>query len=171
VTPHPIADEPTTALDVTIQAQVLELMKGMVERLGASLVLVTHNLGVVARYAKRIYVMYAGRIVESGSCADIFAHPRHPYTVGLMRSVPRLDEQEGTKLVPIPGHDADHVRSLTHCAFLPRCPIASKVLPGAVAGPVAHGRPTLGRLRPGRGEGNGARDYRRRVRDRQGREA
>src|ERR1039457_7166403 len=96
-----IADEPTTALDVTIQAQVLELMKDMVERLDASLVLVTHNLGVVARYAKRIYIMYAGRIVETGTCKDIFANPRHPYTIGLLQSVPRLDEEEGTKLVPI----------------------------------------------------------------------
>jgi len=117
-----IADEPTTALDVTIQAQVLELMKDMVERLDASLVLVTHNLGVVARYAQRIYIMYAGRIVETGTCRDIFAHPRHPYTIGLLQSVPRLDEEEGTKLVPIPGATPTMFGESRHCAFLPRCP-------------------------------------------------
>jgi peptide/nickel transport system ATP-binding protein len=117
-----IADEPTTALDVTIQAQVLELMKDMVERLGASLVLVTHNLGVVARYAQRIYIMYAGRIVETGTCMDIFENPRHPYTIGLLRSVPRLDEEQGTKLVPIPGTMPTMFGESTHCAFLPRCP-------------------------------------------------
>jgi peptide/nickel transport system ATP-binding protein len=117
-----IADEPTTALDVTIQAQVLELMKDMVDRLGASLVLVTHNLGVVARYAQRVYIMYAGRIVETGTCLDIFDHPRHPYTIGLLRSVPRLDEEQGTKLVPIPGVMPTMFGEAKHCAFLPRCP-------------------------------------------------
>jgi peptide/nickel transport system ATP-binding protein len=117
-----IADEPTTALDVTIQAQVLELMTDIVERLGASLVLVTHNLGVVARYATRIYIMYAGRIVETGSCKDIFASPKHPYTIGLLRSVPRLDEEQGTKLVPIPGMMPILLGEPAHCAFLPRCP-------------------------------------------------
>jgi peptide/nickel transport system ATP-binding protein len=117
-----IADEPTTALDVTIQAQVLEVMKDMVERLGASLVLVTHNLGVVARYAQRIYIMYGGRVVETGNCADIFAKPRHPYTVGLLRSVPRLDEEEGTRLIPIPGVMPIMFGEAAHCAFLPRCP-------------------------------------------------
>jgi len=117
-----IADEPTTALDVTTQAQLLELMKDMVERFHASLVIVTHNLGVVARYAHRIYVMYAGRIVEAGNTKDIFAHPRHPYTIGLLRCVPRLDEERGRKLVPIVGMPPNLINMPPTCAFLPRCP-------------------------------------------------
>ncbi|MCX7912334.1 MAG: ABC transporter ATP-binding protein [Dehalococcoidales bacterium] len=116
-----IADEPTTALDVTTQAQLLELMKDMVQRFRTSLVIVTHNLGVVARYANRIYVMYAGKIVESGSTKDIFRNPRHPYTMGLLRCVPRLDEEEGRKLVPIPGLPPNLINMPPTCAFLPRC--------------------------------------------------
>jgi oligopeptide/dipeptide ABC transporter ATP-binding protein len=119
-----IADEPTTALDVTTQAQLLELMKTMVERFHSSLVIVTHNLGVVARYAQRIYIMYAGRIVESGSCKDIFRHPRHPYTIGLLRCVPRLDEPIGRKLIPIKGLPPNLIRMPTTCPFLPRCTYA-----------------------------------------------
>jgi peptide/nickel transport system ATP-binding protein len=116
-----IADEPTTALDVTIQAQLLELMKGVVEDMKTSLILVTHNLGIVARYVNRLYVMYAGRIVESGSCEDIFRQPLHPYTLGLFKSVPRLDEEEGRKLVPIQGSPPSLVNLPATCAFLPRC--------------------------------------------------
>jgi peptide/nickel transport system ATP-binding protein len=116
-----IADEPTTALDVTTQAQLLKLMKEMVEKLGTSLVLITHNLGLVARYAHRIYVMYAGRIVESGTTRDIFSNPRHPYTVGLLKSVPRLDAVEGKKLVPIEGLPPNLIDMPPGCAFLPRC--------------------------------------------------
>jgi oligopeptide/dipeptide ABC transporter ATP-binding protein len=119
-----IADEPTTALDVTTQAQLLELMKAMVDRFNSSLVIVTHNLGVVARYAQRIYIMYAGRIVESGACKDIFRAPRHPYTIGLLRCVPRLDEAVGTKLVPIKGLPPNLINMPKTCAFLPRCPYA-----------------------------------------------
>ena len=119
-----IADEPTTALDVTTQAQLLELMKSMVQRFKSSLIIVTHNLGVVARYAQRIYIMYAGKIVESGYCREIFRHPRHPYTVGLLNSVPRLDEEEGRKLVPIPGMPPNLIDMPPTCAFLPRCPYA-----------------------------------------------
>ncbi len=119
-----IADEPTTALDVTTQAQLLELMKSMVERFKSSLVIVTHNLGVVARYAQRIYIMYAGRIVESGTCKDIFRHPRHPYTIGLLACVPRLDEEVGRKLVPIKGLPPNLINMPKTCAFLPRCPYA-----------------------------------------------
>jgi peptide/nickel transport system ATP-binding protein len=117
-----IADEPTTALDVTTQAVLLELMKDMVTRFNTSLVIVTHNLGVVARYADRIYVMYAGRVVESGTTEDIFAHPCHPYTIGLLRCVPRLDEERGKKLVPIEGLPPNLLNMPTTCAFLPRCP-------------------------------------------------
>jgi len=116
-----IADEPTTALDVTTQAQLLELMKDMVDRFRASLVVVTHNLGVVARYAQRIYIMYAGKIVEHGTTKEIFANPRHPYTIGLLRSIPRLDEEEGTKLVPIDGLPPNLISMPPTCAFLPRC--------------------------------------------------
>lgn len=117
-----IADEPTTALDVTTQAQLLELMKEMVERLHTSLVVVTHNLGVVARYAQRIYIMYAGRIVEAGRTREIFAKPRHPYTIALLKCVPRLDEEIGSKLVPIVGMPPNLVNMPTNCAFMPRCP-------------------------------------------------
>jgi peptide/nickel transport system ATP-binding protein len=116
-----IADEPTTALDVTTQAQLLELMKDMVQRFRASLVIVTHNLGVVARYAQRIYIMYAGRIVESGTTKDIFGNPRHPYTIGLLKCIPRLDEEEGRKLVPIEGLPPNLINMPPTCAFLPRC--------------------------------------------------
>ena len=117
-----IADEPTTALDVTTQAQLLELMMDMVDRLGVSLVIVTHNLGVVARYAHRIYIMYAGRIVEAGTTEEIFANPRHPYTIALLKCVPRLDEEIGTKLVPIVGMPPNLVNRAPTCAFMPRCP-------------------------------------------------
>ena len=116
-----IADEPTTALDVTTQAQLLELMKEMVEKFNASLVIVTHNLGVVARYAQRIYIMYAGRIVESGTTKEIFGNPRHPYTMGLLKCIPRLDEEEGRKLVPIEGLPPNLINMPPTCAFLPRC--------------------------------------------------
>ena len=116
-----IADEPTTALDVTTQAQLLELMKDMVEQFRASLVIVTHNLGVVARYAQRIYIMYAGRIVEAGTTKDIFGNPLHPYTIGLLKCIPRLDEEEGRKLVPIEGLPPNQINMPSTCAFLPRC--------------------------------------------------
>src|SRR6266851_4280906 len=95
-----LADEPTTALDVTIQAQILELMKSLSRRLGAAIMMITHNLGVVARYADRVNVMYAGRIVERGTAREIYANPRHPYTLGLLRSVPRLDEPRKAKRLP-----------------------------------------------------------------------
>jgi peptide/nickel transport system ATP-binding protein len=116
-----IADEPTTALDVTTQAQLLELMKDMVEQFHASLVIVTHNLGVVARYAQRIYMMYAGRIVEAGTTKDIFAKPRHPYTKGLLKCIPRLDAERGRKLVPIEGLPPNLINMRSTCAFTPRC--------------------------------------------------
>ena len=116
-----IADEPTTALDVTIQAQILELMKGLSERLGVAQLIITHNLGVVARYAKRVNVMYAGKIVEMGLAKDIYHNPSHPYTLGLLASVPRLDQARGTKLSPIEGHPPDLARLDKGCAFRPRC--------------------------------------------------
>ena len=120
-----IADEPTTALDVTIQAQILELMKDLTKRLGVALVVITHNLGVVARYADRVNVMYAGRIVEKGPAAAIYDAPRHPYTIGLMASVPQLDQDLKRKLVPIEGQPPDLTNLPTGCAFYPRCPYAT----------------------------------------------
>ncbi len=116
-----IADEPTTALDVTTQAQLLEILRDTVRKFNTSLLIVTHNLGVVARYAQRIYVMYAGRVVESGTARDIFVNPRHPYTLGLLKSVPRLDEPKGRKLVPITGLPPNLSNMPARCAFYPRC--------------------------------------------------
>ena len=116
-----IADEPTTALDVTIQAQILELMKELTKRLGVALIVITHNLGVVARYADRVNVMYAGRIIESGTARQIYHYPRHPYTLGLLASVPRLDQPRGTRLVPIEGQPPDLTRLDGGCSFRPRC--------------------------------------------------
>jgi oligopeptide/dipeptide ABC transporter ATP-binding protein len=126
---HPklvIADEPTTALDVTTQAQVLEIMMDMTEKFHNSLVIVTHNLGIVARHAQRIYVMYAGRIVESGSTDDIFSGPKHPYTIALLKSVPRLDEERGRQLIPIYGLPPNLIDMPSTCVFKPRCSLASE---------------------------------------------
>ncbi len=117
-----IADEPTTALDVTIQAQILELMKNLSRELGIALVIITHNLGIVARYADRVNVMYAAKIIEKGTADDIFLKPAHPYTNGLMRSVPRLDEPRGTKLQTIEGLPPDLRMPPQGCRFAPRCP-------------------------------------------------
>ena len=119
-----IADEPTTALDVTIQAQILELMKDLTQRLGVALIIITHNLGVVARYANRVNVMYAGRIVESGPAAAIYHDPHHPYTLALLRSVPRLDRPRQARLDPVEGQPPDLTRLDPGCAFRPRCRFA-----------------------------------------------
>ena len=119
-----IADEPTTALDVTIQAQILELMKDLTKRLGVALIIITHNLGVVARYADRVYVMYAGKIVEGGTASDIYHRPRHPYTLGLLRSVPRMDRPRGNRLIPIEGQPPDLTREIAGCSYRPRCNFA-----------------------------------------------
>ena len=121
-----IADEPTTALDVTTQAQLLELMKNMVDRFNASLVIVTHNLGIVARYANRILVMYAGSIVESGSAKEVFSNPRHPYTIGLLKSVPRLDEPRGRHLASIEGMPPNLANMPDVCAFSYRCTYSNR---------------------------------------------
>jgi oligopeptide/dipeptide ABC transporter ATP-binding protein len=116
-----LADEPTTALDVTIQAQILELMKDLARRLGVAMLIITHNLGVVARYADRVNVMYAGRIIERGTAREVYGRPRHPYTLGLLRSVPRLDEPRRARLAPIDGQPPDLARLPPGCAFAPRC--------------------------------------------------
>ncbi len=119
-----IADEPTTALDVTIQAQILELMKSLTQKLGVAQIIITHNLGVVARYASRVNVMYAGRIVEAGSAEAIYHDPRHPYTVALLKSVPRLDQPRRARLDPVEGSPPDLTKLDGGCAFRPRCRFA-----------------------------------------------
>jgi oligopeptide transport system ATP-binding protein len=116
-----LADEPTTALDVTIQAQILEILARLSREFGTSVVIITHNLGVVARYADRVNVMYAGKIVEAASASELYAHPRHPYTLGLLRSVPRLDEARRDKLIPIEGLPPDLANVPQGCSFHPRC--------------------------------------------------
>lgn len=116
-----IADEATTALDVTTQAQILEMLKDIVKETKTSIVLVTHNLGIVARYADRIYVMYAGEIVESGTTKEIFSSPKHPYTISLLNAIPRLDDPKGRKLIPIDGIPPSLFNKQDICAFLPRC--------------------------------------------------
>ncbi len=116
-----IADEPTTALDVTIQAQILELMKELSRRLGIALIVITHNLGIVARYADRVNVMYAARIIEQGSADHVFLEPAHPYAIGLMRSIPRLDLPRGVKLETIEGLPPDLRNPPPGCRFAPRC--------------------------------------------------
>lgn len=122
-----IADEPTTALDVTIQAQILELLDDLVRDEGMALILITHDLGVVAGVCERTNVMYAGRFVETGATDDVFELPRHPYTHGLLASIPRLDADRSTRLVPIDGLPPDLRDVPDHCAFAPRCPKVTEV--------------------------------------------
>ena len=121
-----IADEPTTALDVTIQAQILELIQDLAKTLGTSVVLITHNLGILARYANKINVMYAGHLIESGNTDEIFYNPKHPYTSGLLNSVPRLDLDPNTELPTIPGEVPNLAEFGGGCVFRTRCPSPSK---------------------------------------------
>jgi oligopeptide/dipeptide ABC transporter ATP-binding protein len=116
-----IADEATTALDVTIQAQILELMKNLTSQTSTALLIITHNLGIIARYADRLNVMYAGKIRESGTAEQVYLRPNHPYTVGLLNSVPRLDRPSTDRLDPIEGEIPDPANLPTGCAFRPRC--------------------------------------------------
>jgi oligopeptide/dipeptide ABC transporter ATP-binding protein len=118
-----IADEPTTALDVTIQAQILELMKSLQEQFGMAILMITHNLGVIAEMCSRVAVMYMGKVVEMGDARAIFHRPLHPYTVGLMRSIPHLGRQVKERLTPIPGSVPDPYSIPAGCTFLPRCPV------------------------------------------------
>ena len=122
-----IADEPTTALDVTIQAQILELMKDLQRKENTSIIFITHNLGVVAEICDRVSVMYAGRIVEQGKVNDIFYHPEHPYTRRLLQSIPRLDEEEDERLIPIEGTPIDLLNPPEGCNFGPRCTECMKI--------------------------------------------
>ena len=123
-----IADEPTTALDVTIQAQILELMQGLKNQLNTSIIMITHDLGVIASMCSRIIVMYGGCVAETGTTREIFYSPKHPYTWGLLRSIPKA-QMDGThsKLLPIPGTPPDMLRPPKGCPFAPRCPYAMQV--------------------------------------------
>ncbi|QEW20200.1 Stage 0 sporulation protein KD [Marinibacterium anthonyi] len=122
-----LADEPTTALDVTIQAQILSLTSRLCRDHGVGLVLITHNLGIVARHAQKVAVMYGGRVVERATARDLYRNPRHPYTQGLLASVPRLDLPRDTPLRPVPGAPPDPTVPLPGCRFHPRCPRATQV--------------------------------------------
>lgn len=122
-----IADEPTTALDVTIQAQILELMIELKEKLGMAIIMITHDLGIVANMCDKIAVMYAGRIVESGTCDEIFYNPKHEYTKGLLESIPKLDSEKHERLIPIEGNPVDLLNPPAGCAFAPRCKNCMKI--------------------------------------------
>ncbi|WP_199618928.1 ABC transporter ATP-binding protein [Paenibacillus alkalitolerans] len=122
-----IADEPTTALDVTIQAQILNLMKDLQKTLGTSIILITHDLGVVADMCDRVVVMYAGKVVETGTKWEIFKNPQHPYTKGLLRSVPRLDQKKDEELIPIIGTPPDLIKPPEGCGFCARCDYAMSI--------------------------------------------
>ena len=122
-----IADEPTTALDVTIQAQILELMKELKEKFNTSIMLITHDLGIVADLCSRIVVMYAGIIVEEGSVRDIFYNPKHPYTWGLLKSIPKVNMTSKERLVPIEGQPPDLLKPPEGCPFMPRCRYAMRI--------------------------------------------
>ncbi len=128
-----IADEPTTALDVTIQAQIIDLMNEMQQRLGTAIVMITHDLGVVAETCQNVLVMYAGNMIEYGTAEQIFNDPKHPYTVGLLKSLPRLDSDAHERLIPIDGQPPNLLRPPTGCAFAPRCayrmPICDEPVP------------------------------------------
>ena len=136
-----IADEPTTALDVTVQAQILNLIREVQEKQNTAVVLITHDLGVVAGLADRVAVMYAGRVVELGDVRQIFAAPEHPYTQGLLACTPRLDDALGADLITIPGQPPDLQRLPPGCAFAPRCPfvMAPAAAPNRLCAPAAGG--------------------------------
>lgn len=122
-----IADEPTTALDVTIQSQILDLLKEIQDKMGMAIILITHDLGVVARFSDRVSVMYAGKIVESGSKKDLFTNAKHPYTLGLLQSIPKLDQDQAQRLLSIDGTPPDLSIPIKGCAFATRCPYAMEV--------------------------------------------
>jgi oligopeptide transport system ATP-binding protein len=119
-----IADEPTTALDVTIQAQIIDLIKNLQEQLGMAVIWITHDLGVTAGIAQRVNVMYAGRLIESGRVKEVYGNPHHPYTVGLLGSLPRPDTPQGAELFSIQGEPPDLIGKIVGCPFYPRCTYA-----------------------------------------------
>jgi oligopeptide transport system ATP-binding protein len=138
-----IADEPTTALDVTIQAQILELLKELSEKIDTSIILITHDLGVVADVCSKICVMYGGLIMEEGTSEEIFYEPMHPYTMGLLKSIPRMDEEsENQRLIPIPGSPPDMIKPPVGCPFAARCPYTMKIcmekMPGYITTETGH---------------------------------
>ena len=155
-----IADEPTTALDVTIQAQILELMTRLQKEHGTSIILITHDLGVIANMCHRVCVMYAGRIVEEAPVQELFNHPCHPYTVGLLESMPRLDAPAGERLTPIEGQPPDLTQLGAGCAFAPRCRWAQdqcrQQTPGVYEAEPGHWHACLVKadIRNGQGGGN-----------------
>lgn len=153
-----IADEPTTALDVTIQAQILDLMRQMRQETGSSIIMITHDLGVVAEMCERVMVMYAGQVVEEADVVSLFTHPQHPYTTGLMRSIPQHDSKV-SRLVPIPGQVPPLASMPTGCRFAPRCPQAEKrcLTDNPELLPVADGHLCRCWLYPKGGEPDGAR--------------
>ena len=116
-----IADEPTTALDVTIQAQIIDIIKRLKQEMGMAIIWITHDLGIIAGLAERVVVMYAGNLIEEAGVKDLYGDPRHPYTVGLLRSVPRLDQGIKEKLIPIEGMPPDLIDMPPGCPFAPRC--------------------------------------------------
>ena len=122
-----IADEPTTALDVTIQAQILELMLELKDKLGMAIIMITHDLGIVASICQKIAVMYGGRIIEYGTADEIFYEPKHEYTKGLLRSIPRLDAKKHERLIPIEGTPIDLLNPPAGCPFAPRCDACMKI--------------------------------------------
>ena len=122
-----IADEPTTALDVTIQAQIMNLLKDLKDKVDTSIILITHDLGVVADSCDKIIVMYGGLVMERGTAREIFYEPKHPYTMGLMKSIPKLDKEDSGRLIPIPGTPPDLIKPPTGCPFSARCPYAMKI--------------------------------------------
>ena len=134
-----IADEPTSALDVTIQAQILDLIRDLTKKLGTAVILITHSLGVVAGMCDSIYVMYAGRIVERGTTMDIFEEPRHPYTRGLIHSVPRLDKMDTERLFSIPGQPPNVIDLPPCCPFFPRCSEAMEICKTKYPGEINYG--------------------------------
>ncbi len=134
-----LADEPTTALDVTIQAQILSLTSRLCRDHGVGLVLITHNLGIVARHAQNVAVMYGGRVVERATARQLYRDPQHPYTQGLLASVPRLDLSRDTPLRPVPGAPPDPTVALPGCRFHPRCPRASDICAERVPDFIAEG--------------------------------
>lgn len=122
-----IADEPTTALDVTIQAQILDLMADLKKRMHTSIILISHDLGVIAKLCDKVLVMYAGEVIEKGTAREIFHRPQHPYTLGLLRSLPRLSDKKTEKLTVIEGQPPDLLYDIKGCAFMPRCPYAMQI--------------------------------------------
>jgi oligopeptide transport system ATP-binding protein len=122
-----IADEPTTALDVTIQAQILDLMRDLQNKLNTSIILITHDLGVIAEVCTHVIVMYGGMMMEKGTVEDVFYNPQHPYTLGLHKSIPKVNKTGKERLVPIEGSPPDLMNPPTGCPFSPRCPYAMEV--------------------------------------------